>query len=463
MYYRLTDEYALRSWKFVPRAVFGRTKVRPLMISNNDFLLLRICDGEHDLPECDAIKSFCEQGIIEPCNPGEHPSAWSAFRQYDHRCVLSMNLMITGKCNYNCRHCFNAADNADVMEEWGWDELIDLLDQAEACGIHCVILNGGEPMLYPRFLDVVQEIYKRGMVLEALTTNGYFLTEEVLDFFLKLRCDPLLKISFDGIGHHDWMRGHPGAEEHTIKVLRMCKEKGFRTMVQTQVFSGNLDTMKETVCMLEELGVTQIRMIRTVESLRWNQNVEGSSIPLDEYLDIMLDFADWYMHGDHHMLIKIWQYLELDPHNGSYRMVKDQKALPTVPVCVNNRAIMSITNEGLVIPCLPMGAYVSRYGYHFDSLKERSLKEILKGGTWLNAVCANHYDMKRRNQQCGACEWFSRCGGGCRAVGMMYSGEFENKPDYFGADPIACMFFKGGWYEKVKTRLKDFRCVNKEL
>ena len=91
-----------------------------------------------------------------------------------------MNLMITGKCNYNCLHCFNAADNAPIMSEWSYEEALDLLDQAEACGVNAITITGGEPMLHRRFMDIVKAIYDRGMFVEELNTNGCFIDQQVL-------------------------------------------------------------------------------------------------------------------------------------------------------------------------------------------------------------------------------------------------------------------------------------------
>ena len=138
-----------------------------------------------------------------------------------------MNLMLTGRCNFNCRHCFNAADNAAIMTEWDYDELLDLLSQASDCGMHSITLTGGEPMLHPRFMDVVHAIYERNMVLERLTTNGWYLTEETLDEFSALGCSPEIKISFDGVGTHDWMRKHPGAEESALRTCASVRTRAF--------------------------------------------------------------------------------------------------------------------------------------------------------------------------------------------------------------------------------------------
>ncbi len=461
MYYRLCDDYALRAWKYVNHGMYHRLTAAPLSVDAETFELLRQCDGEHDLAESDMLKGLVKQGIIAPCRQGEQPSEWSRYRRYEHRFVPSMNLMLTGKCNFNCRHCFNAAENADRMAEWDFDALCDLFDQAAACGFHSITLTGGEPMFHPRFADIVREIYKRNMVLEKLTTNGWFLKEETLDMFRELDCHPLIKMSFDGVGHHDWMRGHKGAEESALRAFRLCAGKGFRTMAQTQVFRGNLESMRDTLLLLEDVGATEARLIRTTETQRWQQGGAGESLSIEDYFSQMLDLAEWYMGGGHKMTVIQWRFLNLYPDAGAYGLVMekhtDGRDHPTEPVCIGNRTMMAITCEGSVAPCLQMTGELIPLGYRFDNLHERRLKDILEGGQWLDSVCTNLCALREKNETCDKCEWFGRCGGGCRALAMLGTYMQGKAPDYYAVDPLACLFFKNGWYDRVCERLAAYQ------
>ncbi len=465
MYYRLNDNYALRAWKYVDHAMYHRYAPAPLRVDAEAFELLRQCDGEHDLQENEALKSLAEHGIISPCEKGEHPSDWSRYKKYEHRFVPAMNLMLTGKCNYNCRHCFNAADNVERMAEWEYDALLDLLDQAADCGFHSITLTGGEPMFHPRFHDIVRAIYERGMVLEKLTTNGFFLREDTLDLFRELQAAPEIKISFDGLGHHDWMRGRKGAEEDALRALRLCADKGFRTLAQTQVYRGNLDIMQETLLALSDAGVSGTRIIRTTETRRWLKNSPEGSLPFEEYFEKMLDLGEWYMRSGHAMNLVVWRFLVLYPSEGLYAMVMDRCSdgvyRPTAPVCEGNRTMMAVTCEGDVAPCLQMCGELTPFDYRFDNLKERRLADILREGKWLDAVCTNLYALRQKNTTCDGCEWFSRCCGGCRALAMLHAVEQGRDPDYFGVDPLACLFFKGGWYDRVQERLADYKLIGK--
>ena len=48
---------------------------------------------------------------------------------------------------------------------------------------------------------------------------------------------------------------------------------------------------------------------------------------------------------------------------------------------------------------------------------------------------------------------------GCRALAMLHGVEQGLGPDYYGIDPLACLFYKGGWYERIQESLGDFKKI----
>lgn len=121
--------------------------------------------------------------------------------------------------------------------------------------------------------------------------------------------------------------------------------------------------------------------------------------------------------------------------------------------------MMAVTCEGDVVPCLQMGGHAAEIGYPRDSLRDRRLRDIIELGPWHDEVCTNLHMLRKANPECDACPWFGHCAGGCRALAMHGTIERGEPTDYFATDPTACLFFKGGWYDRVRTRLTDFRQV----
>lgn len=264
----------------------GERNAKGLKIEEFEFLCA--CDGKGpELPsgaESPLAKRLLESDFIRVAKDGDILSDWSRPMVCSNRYFPALNWMITGRCNYNCLHCFNAADNAPLMSEWSMDEADKLLDQARDCGINAFTITGGEPMFHKSFFDILEGIYRRGMYVEELNTNGYFINPEALDRMKKAGCMPLMKISFDGIGYHNIMRNRKDAEESAIRAIFLCLENGFRVKVQTNINRHNLECMDKTVEMLDAMGVDETRIIRTTEAPRWVQNAGNACLTLREYL-----------------------------------------------------------------------------------------------------------------------------------------------------------------------------------
>lgn len=461
MYYKLSDRIALRKWKYVDRAVYIKNIDHALPIDKDEFELLLLCDGLHDLPNNQLINRLLRKGYIIPCNKGDNINEWSKLKEYDNLYFPKMNLMITGKCNMNCLHCFNAKDNAPLNSEWKYDDIIKLLDEAKDIGVHAFTITGGEPLVHPRFLDIIKAIYERSMYVFELNTNGVLITQKILDEFKNIGCYPLIKISYDGIGFHNWIRQSNFADSKTINAIKLCISNGFSVKVQTQVNLKNCDCIYDTAMMLNDLGVKEMRLIRTTEAPRWKENVPEGSIPLSEYYERMLDFSYRYLMSNAKMDVDIWQLLRLSPVSKSYSLTPIRSCSKDfnirTPMCKGNRGMIAISSSGEVVPCLQMSGFLMEHKISLANLHDKSLKEIITSSEYLNLATAPILKMILNNDKCSNCKYFKACLGGCPALGLLYSGK-EN--GYFHEDITKCYFFENGWFEKIVNKLRGWKLEN---
>ena len=460
MYYRLNKDIALRKWRFVDRAVYSRGGDCASGVSKEEFETLLLCDALHDLPDNPIIEELLAKGFIEPCEKGAEVNPWSLLKEYDNLYFPRMNLMVTGKCNLKCLHCFNAKDNAPLNSELSYEQVLDILDQANAIGVHAFTLTGGEPLVHRRFLDIVRAIYERNMMVFELNTNGLLITPQMLDVFKQIGCNPLIKISFDGVGYHNWIRQHPKAEELTIKAIKLCIDNGFRVKAQVQVNRKNVDSMMPTAKLLNEMGVTEMRIIRTTEAPRWEKNSPQSSLTIEEYYGSMLEFAKAYMESGMKMKVDIWQFLRLFPRSGHYQIVPiacDKEHFNVrIPMCKGNRGMIAVSSGGEVVPCLQMSGYFIEKGISLGNLFKTPLKELVKNSEYVNLATAPLLQQILRNDKCGNCRYYKACNGGCPALGLLYS----QNVDFYHEDVTKCFFFENGWYEKTRQELMDWELSN---
>ena len=130
----------------------------------------------------------------------------------------------TNACNLNCRTCVRHAWNEpEGFMEWAtFEAVVDGLsaaaeaaggDNAEAAGEHAAgaiaFMGLGEPLLHPRFLDMVKLAKERGLRTEV-TTNAMLLNKEMADDLVAAGLDQLV-VSIDGASAESFGRVRSGA------------------------------------------------------------------------------------------------------------------------------------------------------------------------------------------------------------------------------------------------------------
>lgn len=460
MFYRLKDNIALRKWKYVNRSIYKKDVDCALKISEKEFELLLRCDGEQDIEANPYLANLLKLGYIEQCQKGDKLNEWSRLKEYDNYYFPRMNLMITGKCNLNCLHCFNAKDNAPLNSELSYEQIIDILDQARDIGVHAFTITGGEPLVHRRFLDIIRAIYERDMFVFELNTNGLLITQKMLDTFKEIGCFPLIKISFDGIGYHNWIRQHPKAEDLTIKAINLCVKNGFRVKAQVQVNRKNVESMMPTAKLLNDIGVDEMRIIRTTEAPRWEKNSPQSSLTIEEYYEKMLEFSKQYIDSNMPMTVDVWQFMRLYPKHQLYELVpiacnKNEFNI-RIPMCKGNRGMIAVSSSGEVVPCLQMSGYFIEKGISLGNLFKTPLKELVKDSPYLNLALAPVLKQIIENDKCANCKYYKACTGGCPALGLLYS----PNSDYYHEDITKCIFFENGWYDKITKELTKWKLDN---
>lgn len=454
--YILDPNIALRSWRLVPYAYYIKGVRDARGLKKDEFEFLLKCDGKTELEEASPLaEKLLDMGFIAPARDGDELSEWQKHLDCDNRYFPAMEYAITGKCNYNCLHCFNAADNTPLMSEWTLDEAKTMLEQAQKCGLNAITLTGGEPMLHKNFFEIIEEIYKRGMYVAEINTNGHFIDQAALDRLKAMDCYPIIKISFDGIGHHDWLRNRKGAEETALAAFRLCKKNGFEVWAQTNVHRLNADTILPTAKMLDEIGVDLMRVIRTTESPRWKENAGDACLSVDEYYDKMYEFSAEYSKETHKMDVDIWQFLTIIPGNKAFRVrpveCAEGEYRDSLPVCRGNRGKIAAAANGNVYPCLQMSGYYDSKKDFLGNIKTTGLQPLLQNGAYLDEICVTLGQLANVNRKCAECKWFRYCAGGCRALALALTG------DKLGSDLAKCVFFKKGCYERITSLFDGWR------
>ena len=451
------NNISLRSWWLVPYAFVQDGSDIMHHLSEEQFSLLKRCDGKTEIEDSEILRSLLYIGIIREAKDGEVTESFRMARAYENRYVPNMALVFTTYCNFNCIHCYEAADNEIIRQQMDFDKCMHVIDEAESCGILNFKITGGEPMMHPHFLDIVQYIYEKGMRIRCIYTNGYFITKEMLDKLQKIDPGLELNISYDGAGFHDWMRGREGAEKGLLEKIKLCVEYGFPVRIATNVNRVNLPALRETLDKMEAMGARELRVLRTSESPRWQHNAGDATMPMEEYYDEMVELCRYYATKERSITLNMWQFARLVSMNKTYSLTAvscpTSEYSPHRPICSTARSYITVMPDGRIYPCTPSsGVYLSK-NETFENVFETGLQPILQESKYLAFNCAGAQRVAEYDKKCASCKFFRQCLGGCRVSA------WELNNHRFAHDNFKCAFFENRYDLKLKKALPGYTCL----
>ena len=278
----------------MPFALRNKDSIKRL--DRNEFNALILCDGQRDLDTIElsesiqnALRLFEKEGVVTFHEKSHLIQPEQYYRHYDTKYFKSVVWSITGRCNFRCRHCYLDAPGA-AFGELSTEEAFSIIDQMAECGIHTIELTGGEPLVRKDFWELVDRLCANGISIDQVYTNGWLLTEEILDGFSRRDLKPEFSISFDGLGWHDWMRGTEGAEDAAFRAVRLCHDHGFPTNIEMCLHKGNRNTLRETVLKLAEAGTGSIKCSFVMNTPLWLEHSAGNHMTIQEYCDTVMEY-----------------------------------------------------------------------------------------------------------------------------------------------------------------------------
>jgi MoaA/NifB/PqqE/SkfB family radical SAM enzyme len=162
--------------------------------------------------------------------------------------------LLTYRCNRKCQHCdwvWNRTDSEHLKLEMSDTQRLSVADQIASSWTWGVSISGGEPLLDPLFLTIVEKLKRRQKVVN-ICTNGVLLEKYASDL-VNLPVDTIT-VSFDSHipEFHDKIRGVKGTFEQAIKGLSLIRDlrgkKRFpKLVIKGVIFPSNLSHLDNYV------------------------------------------------------------------------------------------------------------------------------------------------------------------------------------------------------------------------
>ncbi len=153
--------------------------------------------------------------------------------------VFTLQWHITQLCDLHCKHCYDRSKRSPMKLKQGLAILDQLRDFTLTRNVQAqVTFTGGNPLLYPDFVDLYQGAADRGFMVAVL---GNPAVRGQLEPLLHIQKPRFYQVSLEGLpAHNDAIRG-AGHFDRTMTFLKLLKELGVSSMIMLTLTKDNID------------------------------------------------------------------------------------------------------------------------------------------------------------------------------------------------------------------------------
>lgn len=336
---------------------------------------------------------------------------------------------LTAQCNMGgCRHChINAKTQERSVSELTASEAKGVVDQLADWGVGGIAFTGGEALLRPDFLELLDYATRCGLAC-YMATNGLLLTPETIKD-LKAAGLCLAHISLDG-SHpqtHDHFRGYPGSFEQVLKAVKGCQDQGLQVALAATPTRLNASEMKDLLRLADGLQVDWFITYNYLPVGRGGLDLDLDTLQKDQLWSDLLEESGrsqktrWLSFSPQMSIFGqitgIADKLSATHYYEPLSTPNIQSMLRASTACMAGRYYLAIKADGGVVPCVFLPEKVG-------NVRDQNLADL-----WSNSrILANLRNPDQIEGLCGDCAYGASCGG-CRARAKAYTG------NYLASDP----------------------------
>jgi len=208
----------------------------------------------------------------------------------------SLYFYLCGECNLACRHCWIAPEHktrASATKVLPVHYARKAISEAIPLGLSWIKLTGGEPLLHPRFKEIVELAadLKLGIVVE---TNGTLIDEETAKLLAKAPGPAFVSVSVDGArqGTHDQLRGVAGSFDDALRGLDLLVHEGLHPQLICSLHRGNREEATDVVALARERGCGSVKFNRIHHAGRGDRFIESNGLATGDILELYRVTAD---------------------------------------------------------------------------------------------------------------------------------------------------------------------------
>ena len=299
---------------------------------------------------------------------------------------------VTEACNLDCLHCYSDCNRRDRPDELSPKEWRSCLKAALDAGVMKVFFEGGEPLVRPDFLSLVEFTAKRALVY--VRTNGTLVTEAIA---ARLKSAGAATVCVDILGAqaatHDAMTGMAGSFELACQAVGHLMRAGVPVIMTIILNRKNIAELPAYFELAATMGVGKVSLLRLYPLGRAKRRWSELALSVDEMMTSIRSLEKppglQLMHSWH----------------------------PNDPNCCWQNA--AIRADGRSIGCPYLREYVD-----YGNVKEQPFRK-----TWDHPLYRS-LRTQPVDPHCTDCSATQLSSGGCRAMAFAFTGRFDAPDPY---------------------------------
>lgn len=187
------------------------------------------------------------QDYLKKYDPDSRQSLADAMFQKGE---FMVSWFINNLCNFSCEYCGHYTTEHPSVGKYSVEHIVKSFRVFGNSG-H-IIITGGEPFLFPGFVDLCKELTKENFI--SVNTN---LSHKLVTTFAE-EINPNRVIMINAGIHFDFRRSKQIEMDDFVKKFILLHEKGFNIIGSFVVHPEHMEAMEKDIELLKSLGISAI-------------------------------------------------------------------------------------------------------------------------------------------------------------------------------------------------------------
>lgn len=246
-------------------ALYNTKSGKVLSINQGAFDLLSECQSQPleniiDINDCTndsnmqflqnlITKNFGSIWIIEPDAPSDLPVTIINNK------LNFLWLELTNNCNNRCLHCYANSGPCTPIEPVSHDRWLRVIEEGKNAGATAIQFIGGEPLLYPKWRQLVEKAYQQQYETIEVFTNATLITDNHISFFKDHNVSIATTIYADNADVHDRITLNQGSFTKTLENIKKIINASVPLRIASIIMKPNETEVDNIMKLCANLGV----------------------------------------------------------------------------------------------------------------------------------------------------------------------------------------------------------------